>query len=130
MDHLQVEIGKVNKPAGLSMVEGLGGVEVSEVFVVGEDLYGEWGSMEVVSPGFQGLNDGKEFSVVDVVVSFYWGEQLGQVGAGVPLAMRVGLKEDHTRSIFGGISHNGKGGSKVWEVEYQFRQEEGFECIE
>ena len=113
MDHLQVEISKVNKPAGLSMVEGLGGAEVSEVFVVGEDLYREWGSVEVVSPGFQGSNDSKEFSVIDVIVSFCWGEQLGQVGAGVPLTIRVGLKEDHTRGIFEGISCNGKGGGKV-----------------
>ena len=34
----------------------------------------ERGPVEVVSPGVQGTNDSKEFSVVDVVVSFCQGE--------------------------------------------------------
>ena len=50
MDHLQVEVSEVDEPAGLSMIEDLGGAEVSEVFVVGEVLYRERGSVEVVSP--------------------------------------------------------------------------------
>ena len=52
------------------MIEGLGGAEVDEILVVCEDLYGERGSVEVVSPGFQGTDDSEEFPVVDVVVSF------------------------------------------------------------
>ena len=74
MDHFQIEVGEVEKPSGLSMIDGLGRAEVGKVFVVGKDLHGKWGSMEVVSPGFQGMDDGKEFSVVDVVVSFSWGD--------------------------------------------------------
>ena len=108
MDHFQVEVGQVNKPAGLSMIESLGGAEIGEVFVVGEDLYGEQGSMEVVSPGFQGPDDGKEFSVINVIVSFCWRGQLGEVGAGVLIAIRVGLKEDRARGVFGGISCDGR----------------------
>ena len=50
VDHFQVEVGKVNEPMGLSSVEVLGGTEVSEVLMVGEDLDREGGSMEVVSP--------------------------------------------------------------------------------
>ena len=38
--------------------------------MIGKDLYGNRGSMEIVPPGFQGANDGKEFSVIDVVVAF------------------------------------------------------------
>ena len=91
MDHFQIEVSEVDEPASLSMIEGLGGMEVGGVFMVSEDLYRERGSMEVVSPGFQGTNDSKEFSVVDVVVLFYWGEQLGEVGTGVPFAVRVSL---------------------------------------
>ena len=56
------------------MVKGLGGVEVGKVFMVSEDLYRERGSMEVVLPGFQGMDDGEEFSVIDVIVSFCQGE--------------------------------------------------------
>ena len=74
MDNFQVEVGEVNKPMGLSMVKGLGETEVGEVFVVNEDLDRKWGSMEVMSPGFQHSDDGKEFSVIDIVVSLHWGE--------------------------------------------------------
>ena len=76
MDHLQVEIGKVNEPACLAMVERLGLSEVGEILMVGEDLHREGGTMEIMAPGFQGANDGKEFSVIDVVVSFGGGEGL------------------------------------------------------
>ena len=44
--------------------------------MVGEDLYQERGTMEVVMPGFQGANDGEEFAVIDVVVVFGGGERL------------------------------------------------------
>ena len=60
MDHFQVEVGEVNKPLGLLMIESLGRTEVGNVFVVGKDLHG--------------MDDSKEFSVIDVVVSFCWGE--------------------------------------------------------
>ena len=50
MDHFQVEVGEVNEPMGLPLVEVLGGTEVGEVLVVGEDLDREGGSMEVVPP--------------------------------------------------------------------------------
>ena len=65
MDHFQV-----NKPAGLAMIEGLEGAEIGKVFVVSEDLYREQGSVEVVSPGFQGPDDSKGISVVNIIVSF------------------------------------------------------------
>ena len=91
MDHFEVKVGEVNEPTGLLVVKVLGGMEVGEVFVVGEDLNGKWKSMEVMLPGLQSSDDSKEFSVVDVVVSFHRGEQLGEVGAGVPLIVRVSL---------------------------------------
>ena len=74
VDHFQVEIGEVNEPTGLPLVKVLGGTEVCEIFVIGEDLDWERRSVEVVSPRFQGADDGKEFSVIDVVVSFCWRE--------------------------------------------------------
>ena len=61
--------------------------EVREVLVVGEDLDRERGAMEVVAPSFQGANDSKEFTVVDVVISFRGGERLRKVGTGVPIAI-------------------------------------------
>ena len=98
------------------MIKGLQETEIGEVFVVGKDLYQEQGPMEIVSPGFQGTNNSEEFSVIDVIVVFCRREQLKKIGARVPFAIQVSLEEDSARGIFGGISCNGKGGSKVWEV--------------
>ena len=61
------------------MVQVLGLMEVYQVFVVCEDLDGEGRTMEVVSPRLQGVDDSKEFSVIDVVIVFYWDEQLREV---------------------------------------------------
>ena len=85
--------------------------------------------MEIMPLGCQGTNDGEEFSVVDVIISFCWREWLGKVGAGVPVAIWVNLEENSTRGILGGISCYGEGGSEVWEVKDRFRQEKGFEGV-
>jgi len=55
---------------GLLAIQGLGLSEVGKIFMVGEDLNREGGAMEVVSPGFEGADDGKEFSVIDIIVLF------------------------------------------------------------
>ena len=70
MGELEVKICQVYKPVGLSVVEMLGLAEISEVFMVGEDLYWERGSSKVMAPCLQGVDDSEEFSVVDVVVLF------------------------------------------------------------
>ena len=44
--------------------------------MVGKDLYRKRGSVEVVSSGLQSADNGEEFPVIDVVVSFCWGERL------------------------------------------------------
>ena len=61
--------------------------EVREVLVVGEDLDRERGAMEVVAPSFQGANDSKKLTVVDVVIPFRGGERLGKVGTGMPITI-------------------------------------------
>ena len=44
-------------------------MKVCQVLVVSEDLDGKGGSMEVVSPRFQSMDDGQELLVIDVIVS-------------------------------------------------------------
>ena len=68
MDHFQVKVSKVDEPACLAAVEHLGLAEIGKVLVVSEDLYWKGGAMKIVAPGFQSTNNGKEFSVVDIVV--------------------------------------------------------------
>ena len=60
MDHFQVEVCEVDEPTGLLSVEVLGGTEVGEVLMVGEDLDWEGGSMKVMPPRFQSSDDSKE----------------------------------------------------------------------
>ena len=52
MDHFEVKVSKVQKPASLSLIQRLGFAEVCEIFVISEDLDGEWRTMEVLPPGF------------------------------------------------------------------------------
>ena len=70
VDHFEVKISKVDKPTRLATVKRLGLTEIGQVLVVGKDLYGKGGTMEIVAPRFQGANDGKEFAVIDIIVSF------------------------------------------------------------
>ena len=76
MDHFQVEVGEVDEPARLMAVERLGLAEISKILVVGEDLYGEVGAMEIVTPGLQGVNNGEKFPVVNVIIAFSRGKGL------------------------------------------------------
>ena len=76
MDHFEVKVCEVNKPACLAAVERLGLAEISKVLVVGEDLYGEGGAVEVVAPGLQGANNGEKLPVINIVITFSGGEGL------------------------------------------------------
>ena len=76
VDHFQVKVGKGNKPARLTAVERLGLTEIGQILVVSENLHRKGGAVEVVAPRLQGANDGKEFSVINVVVAFRRGKGL------------------------------------------------------
>ena len=39
--------------------------------MIGEDLDWEREAMKVMSPGFEGVDDGKEFAIIDVIIMFY-----------------------------------------------------------
>ena len=116
MDDFKIKIGKVKQPPCLVMVEVLGLTEVHQVLVVSNDLDRERRAVEVVPPGLQGMDDCKEFLVVDDIVVLSWDERLGEVGAGVPVAIQVSLKKDSARDILRSIGGNGERFGEVWEV--------------
>ena len=87
MDDFKVKISEIKQPLCLVMVEVLGLMEVCQVLVVCEDLYQKGGAVEVMPSRLQGVDDGKKFSVVDVVVLFCQDEQLREVGTGVPVTI-------------------------------------------
>ena len=130
MDDLEIKICKVEQPSCLATVEILCLTEVCQVLMIREDLYGEGGSVEIVSPGFQGADDREELSVIDVIVSFCWNKRLREIGAGMPIAVGVSLEEDGARGVLGGVGGDGKGFGEVREVEDRARQEELFQLVE
>ena len=44
--------------------------------MVGKDLYRKRGTVEVVSPRLQGVNNSEKFAIIDIVVSFGGGKGL------------------------------------------------------
>ena len=44
--------------------------DVGQIFVIHDDRDGVRGSLEIMLPFREGENDSKEFSVVDVIISF------------------------------------------------------------
>ena len=53
-------------------VEVLCLAEVHQVLVICKDLDGKGGTMKVMPPGLQGMDDGKELLVIDVIIPFCW----------------------------------------------------------
>ena len=80
----------------MSTIKHLKLAEIGEILVIHEDLDWKGRTIEVVLPRFQGTDDGEEFTVVDVIVSFGRRERLGEIGAWMPIPIGVGLKEDGT----------------------------------
>lgn len=54
------------------MVETLGRTKEGEIFVIGEDLDRKRAAMEVMSPSLKGMDNGKEFTIIDVVIMLSW----------------------------------------------------------
>ena len=97
--------------------------------MISEDLDREGGPGEVLSPCLKGVEDGEEFSVIDVIVPFSRGEGLREVGAWVPLTIWIGLEEYGSRGKLGGIGGYGKGGIGVRELEHGLGEEKSFQLF-
>ena len=52
------------------MVKVLDLMEVHQVSMICKNLYREWRSVEIMSPGFESLDNCKEFMIIDAVVTF------------------------------------------------------------
>ena len=72
MVDVKVEGAEEFGPTSLSAVEVSLFEKVLKVFVVGKDLDAMAGAFQVVAPVLEGLYNGEEFLVVDVVVAFRW----------------------------------------------------------
>ena len=105
-------------------------MEVRQVLVVGKDLDGERRSMEVVPPRLQDADDSKELSVVDVIVALYRDKRLGEVRAGMPVTIGIGLEKDSARGVLRSVGGDGERLGKVWEMEDGAREKEFLKLVE
>lgn len=81
-------------------VEVLGCSKVGQILVITQNLNFVWGSKEVVPPCFKELYDGKELSVVDVIILFGFGKGMGDVTARFLVSIVILLVEDCSGSEF------------------------------
>ena len=64
----EVELGEVLQPAGLTAGQDLGAGEILQVLVVGDHIDWRGGTLEVVSPVLEGLEDGQQLLVMGIIV--------------------------------------------------------------
>ena len=67
------------------------------------------GASKVLLPLVQSQDDSKEFSVIDIIVSFGWCEGFGEVSTGVMVSIVICLHKYSSGSKEGGVCHNGEG---------------------
>jgi len=67
----KVELGKEEGPTGLSLRELLFDMEVGEIVMVCPDFKGLRVALKVMAKKFKGIDDSKEFLIMDIVVLFH-----------------------------------------------------------
>ena len=84
--------------------------------MVSEDGDGVRSSLQVLLPLDESEDDGKELSIIYVVVVFCEGEGLGEVSAGVKVSCVIRLHQDGTSGEEGGVGHESEGASDIWDA--------------
>ena len=82
--------------------------------MVVEDNSQKGGSLDVVAPGAEGVNDAKKLSIVDLIVSFGGGEGLRNEGTRVSYVINVILVENSTCCEEGGVGLNLERLCAIW----------------
>ena len=105
------------------MTKVLGLFEVSQIFMVSDYCYQVFGSSKIVLPLLQGLDNGEEFPIINVIVSLGRREGGGVISAGMEISIGVLLHEYPSRGSKGGIHHDKEGFGGIWHLDYWGRQE-------
>ena len=123
MDHFQIEVCEIKEPTGLSAIEVLGLAEVSKVLMVSEDLNRGGGALKVMPPSFQSVDDGEEFPIKDIIISFNGVEGLREVRTGMPIPVGISLEENGSGSECGSVCGNGEGAGGIRKTKNRFGKE-------
>ena len=85
--------------------------------MIGDDGDGKRSSLEVVFPLSESKHDHKQFSVINIIVSFSKGECFGEVGTGIKIAIDILLHKNGSCCKERGVSHEGEGMRSVRDGE-------------
>ena len=72
----KVELGEVLQPVGLMVGQDFGAGEILQVLVVGDHINQRGGTLKVVSPVLEGLEDGQKLLVMGIIVQLRGGQSL------------------------------------------------------
>ena len=88
----KVKPAEVERPASLVVSEVLCCMPILEVAMVRDNVKWLRETFEIMPPIFKGANDGKHFSVVDLIVMFRLCHRLGTISYRMPVAGGVNFK--------------------------------------
>ena len=95
----------------------MGVFDIREILMISDDGDSKRSSLEVVFPLSESKDDCKQFSVVNIVVSFSEGECFGEVGTGIKVAVDILLHKNSSCCKERGVSHEGEGSRGVRDGE-------------
>ena len=95
------------------MSENLRGREILKIFVIGNNIHQGDRTLQVVSPGFDGLKDSKELLVMHVVVQFGCSQGVRVEGNWPNLAIGTGDRQDTGDCIVQSVSFDDNWGTRV-----------------
>ena len=95
------------------MSENLRGREILKILVISNNIH--WGgrALQVVSPGFEGLEDSEELLVMCVVVQLGRGHGARAEDDWLNLAIGTGDGQDTSDNIFRSVSFDGNWGARL-----------------
>lgn len=105
-----IKILEEEKPTGLAMREFLGVLEISKILGISDNSDWMENALNVLVPFSE------KFMVIDVIVEFDKGENMGEVSTRMKVAISISLKKDDTSGKEGGISHNKEWTSDVRSI--------------
>ena len=85
--------------------------------------------IKILSPGFQGSDNCKKFSIIDIIISLSRREWLGEVRTRMPFAIVVSLEEHGPRGKVRCISGYSKGGGEVGKAKDRFGQDQWLQWL-
>ena len=119
MSKVKIDVLQEHHPSCLSARQFLWLAEVHEIFMVSEEDYQVAHALEIMSPMIQGVDNSKEFLVIDIIVPLCRGEHLRKICTGMKVSITIFLHENSSTSQERSIGHNDERTTNIWEAEYQ-----------